>query len=92
MDDDGFALVALVLPNLLGRLNKVWTRFGLILHKVTTPIVLGIMFFVVVTPMGILMRMLGKDLLKLRRNPAARTYWVDRCPPGPKPESLPNQF
>ena len=88
----GFALVALVHPDLLGPLNKVWTRFGLLLHKVTSPIVLGIMFFGVVTPIGLLMRAAGKDPLKLRRQADAATYWVDRIPPGPKPDTLPNQF
>ncbi len=87
-----FALIALALPSVLGPLNKIWTRFGLLLHKVTSPIVLGIMFFLVVTPTALLMRVLGKDVLKLRRDAGAPTYWVDRQPPGPKPDSLPNQF
>ncbi len=87
-----FALIALALPSVLGPLNKIWTRFGLLLHKVTSPIVLGIMFFLVVTPTALLMRALGKDVLKLRRDAGAPTYWVDRQPPGPKPDSLPNQF
>jgi hypothetical protein len=87
-----FALIALVLPSLLGPLNRVWTRFGLLLHKITSPIVLGIMFFGVITPTGLLMRALGKDFLRLRRQSDAPTYWVDREPPGPKPDTLPNQF
>ncbi|NJK42379.1 MAG: hypothetical protein HC937_01060 [Aquincola sp.] len=87
-----FALVALALPSLLAPLNRAWTRLGLLLHRVTSPIVLGVMFFGVVTPTGLLMRALGKDFLKLRRDAGAPTYWVDRQPPGPKPESLPNQF
>lgn len=87
-----FALVALVRPHMLGPLNRVWTRFGHLLHKVTSPIVLGIMFFGVVTPTGLLMRALGKDILKLRRDSDTRTYWVDRDPPGPRPDTLPNQF
>jgi hypothetical protein len=87
-----FTLVALAVPGLLGPLNRVWTRLGLLLHKITSPIVLGVMFFGVITPMGILMRAFGKDLLKLRRQPDAATYWVDRQPPGPKPDTLPNQF
>jgi hypothetical protein len=87
-----FVLIALVLPRLLSPLNRVWTRFGLLLHRITSPIVLGIMFFGVVTPIGLLMRALGKDVLKLRRQSDATTYWVNREPPGPKPETLPNQF
>jgi hypothetical protein len=87
-----FALVALTMPGMLGPLNRVWTRFGLLLHKVTSPIILGIMFFGVVTPTGFVMRLLGKDPLKLRQDRDAQTYWVDRQPPGPKPETLSNQF
>jgi hypothetical protein len=86
------AVVALVLPSVLGPLNKVWTRFGLLLHGITSPIILGIMFFGVVTPTGFLMRLLRKDLLKLRMERDASTYWVDRHPPGPRPDTLPNQF
>ncbi len=87
-----FVVVALVLPRVLGPLNKVWTRFGLLLHRITSPIILGIMFFGVVTPTGFLMRLLRKDLLKLRMERDASTYWVDRQPPGPRPDTLPNQF
>lgn len=87
-----FAVVGLAVPVLLGPLNKAWTKLGLLLHKITSPIVLGIMFYVVVTPFGVVMRLLGKDLLKLRLDPDAKSYWVHREPPGPKPDTLPNQF
>jgi saxitoxin biosynthesis operon SxtJ-like protein len=87
-----FVLVAFVVPGVLGPLNKAWTRLGLLLHRITSPIVLGIMFFAVVTPTGLLMRLLGKDLLRLRMEPDSPSYWIDRQPPGPKPDTLPNQF
>lgn len=87
-----FAVAALTVPGILAPLNKVWTRFGLLLHSVVSPIVLGLMFFAVVTPMGLIMRMLGKDPLRLRRDTTAPTYWLERSPPGPKPESLSDQF
>jgi Saxitoxin biosynthesis operon protein SxtJ len=87
-----FAMAGLAFPSVLGPLNKAWTRFGLLLHKITSPIVLGFMFFVVVTPIGLLMRLVGKDPLSLKPNRDAASYWVDRTPPGPKPDSLPNQF
>jgi len=54
--------------------------------------VLGIMFFVVITPMALVMRALGKDLLRLRFDRAAASYWIDRTPPGPPPESMKDQF
>jgi hypothetical protein len=87
-----FLAIALAAPALLGPLNRLWTRFGLLLHKIVSPIVLGIMFFLVVTPIGLVMRALGKDLLRLRFDAAARSYWLDRTPPGPPPESLSDQF
>ena len=87
-----FLVIALALPRVLEPLNKAWLRLGLVLHRIVSPIVLGIMFFGVITPIGLLMRVLGKDQLRLRFDGDARTYWIERRPPGPKPESLPDQF
>ncbi len=87
-----FLATAFLLPSLLAPLNRLWTRFGLLLHRIVSPIVLGIMFFAVITPMGLARRALGKDSLRLRYDPAASSYWVDREPPGPPPETLDNQF
>lgn len=60
--------------------------------KIVSPIVMGIIFFVVVTPMGLFMRLTGKDLLRLKFQPEANSYWIPRDPPGPDPETLSNQF
>ena len=79
-------------PKLLAPFNRLWARFGLLLHRITSPLVLGIMFFAVITPMGWIMRALGKDLLRLKIDPAATSYWIARTPPGPTPESLKDQF
>jgi hypothetical protein len=87
-----FLLAALLIPSVLGPLNSLWLKFGLLLHRIVSPVVLGIMFFGVITPMGLVMRALGKDPLRLRREPEATTYWIDREPPGPAPESLRDQF
>jgi len=87
-----FAAVAFVLPGVLTPLNRAWTRFGLILHKIVSPIVLGFLFYVVVTPLGLLMRLLGKDPLRLHWDRQSPTYWIERTPPGPKPETLSDQF
>lgn len=86
-----FGLTALFLPLLLTPLNRLWMRFGALLHRIVSPIVLAVLFFALITPFGMVMRMLGKDPLKLRFEPIP-TYWVDREPPGPEPESLKNQF
>lgn len=87
-----FLALAFVAPAALAPLNRAWMRFGLLLHKIVSPIVLGFMFYMVVTPIGLLMRATGKDPLRLRLDRNARTYWIDRTPPGPKPESLRDQF
>ena len=87
-----FLAVALALPSVLTGLNRLWLRFGLLLHRIVSPVVLGVMFFLVVTPTGFLMRLLGKDPLRLRYEEKASTYWIDRTPPGPPPESFDRQF
>jgi hypothetical protein len=87
-----FLAVALAFPRVLAPLNRLWLRFGLLLHRIVSPLVLGIMFFLVVTPMGLLMRALGKDLLRLKFDERSSSYWIERVPPGPPPESLKDQF
>ncbi len=87
-----FLLAALAMPAVLAPLNRAWTKLGLVLHKVVNPIVLGIMFYLVVTPTGLLMRLFGKDSLKLKFDRNVDSYWIARTPPGPKSESLNDQF
>jgi predicted membrane metal-binding protein len=87
-----FVAVTLAAPGLLAPLNKLWLRVGLLLNRIISPVALALLFYVVVTPTGALMRMFGKDSLRLRRNDADGSYWIKRDPPGPKPDSLPHQF
>ena len=87
-----FLLVTLAIPDLLAPLNRAWTALGNLLHRIVSPLALGIVFFLVVTPTGLLMRLLGKDPLRLRLDKAANTYWITREPPGPTPESLKHPF
>lgn len=87
-----FLGVALLSPRWLAPLNRVWTRFGLLLHSIVSPVALAVVFFGVVLPTGVLLRAFGKDPLRLKRDPAAGTYWIERDPPGPTAESLRNQF
>lgn len=90
----GGALVvlALVAPGLLSSLNKAWMRLGLLLSKIVTPIVMGLIYYTTVVPIGLIFRALGKDLLNIRKDPLAESYWVVRDPPGPEPETMKNQF
>lgn len=88
----GFLGLALAAPAVLAPANRLWTRFGLLLHRITSPLILGLMFYGAVTPTGLIMRLLGKDLLRLRFDGAAKSYWIERRPPGPAPDSMPLQF
>ncbi|MDA1131878.1 MAG: SxtJ family membrane protein [Proteobacteria bacterium] len=87
-----FLVAAIGFPRALDPLNRAWHRFGLLLGKVTTPIVLGLLFFATVTPTAILFRLLGKDPLRLKMDPGAATYWIVRDPPGPEPGTMHRQF
>jgi len=87
-----FLVVSFARPAILAPLNRLWMKFGELLHKIVNPIVMGLMFFGAVTPTGLIMRALGKDLLRLKKDPAAKSYWIERQPPGPAPESMKHQF
>jgi hypothetical protein len=79
-------------PALVSPLNRVWFRFGRLMHQVVSSVVLGTTFFVVLTPTGWLLRLTGKDALRLRRVTERDTYWIGREPPGPTPKSMAHQF
>ena len=72
-----FLILGLINSKFLSPLNKAWFKFGLILGSVIAPIVMGIVFFLVVTPTGLIMKALGKDLLELKRN-KNNTYWLEK--------------
>ncbi|HSV28486.1 MAG TPA: SxtJ family membrane protein [Candidatus Omnitrophota bacterium] len=87
-----FLAAALVAPRALRPLNLLWFRFGMLLHKIVTPLVMGLLFFLTITPIGLLMRMTGKDPMRLKRDAAAASYWIGRTPPGPAPDTMKHQF
>jgi hypothetical protein len=87
-----FALVAVVQPQLLGPLNRLWIKLGRLLSRVTSPIILALLFYGCITPMGWILRAAGKDLLSLRLDPEMKSYWIPRSPPGPSADTLKNQF
>lgn len=85
-------VVSLARPTLLAPLNRWWLKFGLLLHKIMNPLILGLMFFLIVTPMGLLMGLFRHHPVRARPDPAATSYWVVRTPPGPEPDSMRRQF
>jgi hypothetical protein len=87
-----FMALALLRPNVLAPLNRIWTKLGLLMAMVVSPIVLGLLFFIVVTPVGLLMRLVGKDPLRLRHDSGANSYWIVRQPPGPPGDTMRDQF
>jgi len=87
-----FFALAMLLPGSLRPLNKLWTRLGLALHRILTPLMLLAVYFAAVAPTGMLMRVFRKDLLRLHWAPDAETYWIERSPPGPRPPTLRRQY
>lgn len=87
-----FLILALVAPRVLAVPNRLWMRLGLLLNQLVSPIALALLFYGVVMPTGLLMRLFGKDSLKLKFERQAESYWTVRTPPGPSADSLKNQF
>jgi len=73
-----FLVLGVLNSKFLTPLNKLWIRFGILLGSIVSPIVMGAVFFIVVTPTGIIMRLLGKDLLRINKNKTISTYWINR--------------
>lgn len=87
-----FTAAALLAPGVLKPLNRAWFLFGKLLHAIVNPLVMALLFFVTVTPIALIMRLAGKDPLRLKFDREAKSYWIERAPPGPAPESLRRQF
>ncbi len=86
-----FLILSLGRPGILHLLNVGWGRIGVALGKVTTPLLIGLIFFLIVTPLGFLFRLLGRDPMRLRST-GKSSYWILRQPPGPLPETMKDQF
>ena len=87
-----FLAAGLFVPVILRPLNRLWFLFGIALHKVMSPLIMGLMFYLTVTPIALIMRMVGKDPHNRRFDPNTKSYWVKRDPPGPAPETMRQQF
>ena len=83
-----FFILGILNSKILTPLNKLWFKFGIFLGKIVSPIIMGIIFFFVVTPIGVLMRIFGKDVLNLKYN-NDKSYWIEKT--GPK-SKMKNQF
>lgn len=86
-----FGTLALVRPDRLTGLNRAWWLLGQLLGRIVSPLVLGVLFFLVITPTALITRAFGRDALRLRRR-ALSSHWQERSPAGPSPESFRNQF
>ena len=76
-----FLILGLINSNILTPLNKIWFRFGILLGSFVSPIVMGLVFFLVVTPISLLMKLFGKDVLNLKKS-NCKSYWIEKS--GPK--------
>jgi hypothetical protein len=90
----GAALVGtgLLAAYLLAPLNRAWTTVGLLLFKVVNPMVMLLIYIVAIVPMGLILKLIGYDPMRRAREPHARSYWIERRPPGPAPETMVDQF
>lgn len=87
-----FCVVALLAAPVLGPFNRAWRWFSLQLSRIVNPIIMGVVFFAVLTPIAIVMRCAGRDPLRLRLEPAKTSYWLDRSLPGERQSSMTDQF
>ncbi len=73
-----FLVLGVLNSKFLTPLNKLWIKFGIFLGAIVSPIVMGIIYFIILTPIGALMRFLGKDLLRINKSKSLTTYWINR--------------
>jgi len=87
-----FLFFTFFFTSVLQPLNVLWFRFGMLLSRIVNPIVMFLIYAVAIVPFGVGARLFGKDLLKLKLEPNSKSYWIDRQPPGPAPDSIEQQF
>jgi hypothetical protein len=87
-----FAVISFTRPRLLAPFNRLWTKLGLLMFKVVSPVMMGLLYVTTIVPIGLFMRATGKDFLRLKFDKSATSYWIKREPPGPPPAGMKNQF
>jgi uncharacterized protein YqhQ len=85
-------VISLFFSQLLAPLNRAWTKLGLLLFHVINPLVMLLMYILTIIPIGFILKLKRKDLLRLKYAPDAETYWIERDPAGPSRDSMPLQF
>lgn len=87
-----FFVATLLRPAVLDPLNRFWFKLGLVLHAITSPAIMALIYFGAVWPTGLILRMAHKCPLELERQPERESYWIYRVPPGPAPSTMKDQF
>lgn len=87
-----FVVMVLICPSVLSPLNRFWFLLGMALHRIVSPVVMGLMFFVAIYPMAVMLRVAGKDPMRLKRDETAASYWILRQPPDSDPDGMRRQF
>ncbi|MBP1599717.1 MAG: hypothetical protein H6Q05_5094 [Acidobacteria bacterium] len=85
-------LASLTVPRVLHPLNVAWMRLAVLLNRVVSPVVMGVIYFAFLTPIAVAMRLRGRDELRRQFDPGLSTYWIKRDPPGPAGSTFPRQF
>ncbi len=85
-------VLGLIYPRILAPLNKAWLKLGSIMFRVVNPVIMFFVYALTVVPIGLILKLSGKDLLNIKLDKSIKSYWVERDPAGPSPESMKNQF
>jgi hypothetical protein len=87
-----FLVLAVAYARALAPLNRWWLKLAHVMNRVANPVIMGLLYFGVLTPIGLLRRVFEKDSLNLAKDPSAKSYWIERETPGPLPDSMKQQF
>jgi hypothetical protein len=84
--------ISVAVPRILRPVNRLWMLVGLLLHKIINPVIMALLFFACIAPMAMLMRLFRRQFISIRYDKAAKSYWINRDPPGPRPDTMKHQF
>jgi len=81
-----------VYPSILAPLNRAWMKLGLIMFKVVNPVIMFAVYVLTIVPIGLMLKIASKDPMRMKFDKTTKTYWIERDPVGPAPETMKNQF